>query len=110
MSLLREPPWVRFTSTSWVGKPGSIVLMDEQGNPYASNMVVNLSTIENNIININVPNLSGSGSSTTELTMSNTTESHVGGTPIENRGVLFVENGALKYHGSNGTITTLADA
>lgn len=80
MSLLREPPWVRFTSILW---PGSFAVADPSNT------------------NLN------------EITLANSTnaQSHVGGSPIASGGgVLFVENGALKYHGANGTITTLADA
>jgi hypothetical protein len=44
------------------------------------------------------------------LFVSESTEIDAGGVPVEGGGIIFVSGGKLKYRGSTGTITTVADA
>lgn len=60
-----------------------------------------------NIIEILTPGLPGPPGPPGPSTLPNVTSTPP--TPV-NGGTLFVQNGALKYIGSNGTVTTLATA
>lgn len=112
MSLLREPPGTRFTYAHYSGRPGALILLDKLGNPYASNLIVNLSTMppSSQMTEVAVSKITTSTTQSSDISLTNTATNHVGGVPVVNGGVLFVENGSLKFHGGNGTITTLADA
>ena len=44
------------------------------------------------------------------LFVSESTEVDAGGVPVEGGGLIFVSDGKLKYRGTTGTITTVADA
>jgi hypothetical protein len=105
MSLLREPPYIRHTVVTTVKRSVE---------PSVNGNDLNLSNPDS----VLVTDAEGGVSESTSLKASNqglylaevTNNDDPAGVPIQGGGVLYVSEGKLKYRGTTGTVTTVADA
>jgi hypothetical protein len=85
--------------------PSDYLIVETQGGTFKipfSNFVIDL---DNTTFGSAIADI-GSGTFDTAITVKNTSEPD---TPV-NGGTFYVQNGAFKYKGSSGTVTTIANA
>ena len=87
MSMLREPPGHRVYAPL-SDPPGTLMMVGEERVIVASEMKVN----------------------TIGVQLQENEGTPIPGVPFPGGGILFTDNGKLKYVGTKGTVTTLADA
>lgn len=99
MSLLREVPFIKTSviRTYDQASQGHVLLASSSGTSYVSSA-------------IGVTNSRVEVTSTKGIYISEAVEVESAGVPVEGGGLLYVTDGKLKYRGTNGTITTVADA
>jgi hypothetical protein len=102
MSLLREPPFMRSAIVgpkiqNIGGVAGKLIITTTNGEMDTSDsLTINTDTVD-------VTAQKG-------LFVAEAAEVDAGGVPVTGGGIIFVEDGKLKYRGATGTITTVADA
>ena len=101
--MLRESPYLRHThAVAGKGTIGSVVMVTDGGN-LAFGTVSDASSIESGKA-LSVVTQASNG-----VVLQNATDIPVPGGD-EDDGILFVHDGKLKYRGSRGTVTTIAEA
>lgn len=102
MSLLREPAFMR----SIIAVPGNFRFTGVEGSMLvatAGGTIDASSSMNVTEARLNVTTQSG-------IYVAEATEVAEPGVPVPGGGILFVEDGKLKYRGSSGTVTTVAVA
>ena len=102
MSLLREPAFMR----SIISVPGNFKFSGVAG----SMLVTTESGAIDSAPSLNVTPSVMSVTTKSGIYVSEATETEDPGVPVVGGGVLFVNDGKLKYRGTSGTVTTVADA
>jgi hypothetical protein len=104
MSLLREPPFMRWSIVgpklqNIDGVAGKLMITSTNGEMDTSDSL----TINTTTDTVDVNAQKG-------LFVAEAAVVDSGGVPVAGGGIIFVEDGKLKYRGATGTITTVADA
>lgn len=96
MSLLRESYTRATITTTLPDEAGSVLTISSSGTAHVSTAVKVTSVLH-------VRTAEG-------IFMSEASDVEAAGVPVVGGGILYVSDGKLKYRGTNGTVTTVADA